>query len=174
MPCAIAYFLRAAQKVVQKQTYAALDTATWDVRNSCWQELVEVGVQLAHVKFDVSRCCSGVGIGQELVHCVQDVNTSLTTLIPSIASSQPRSESACGKGAFLLSIGSGGPGRLGCADVLGSKVLWSPLLDSRCGAIHAMDMLQLELLALPGARLSTGSKLPHKGGFTLVSKGGPM
>ena len=61
---------------------------------------------------------------------------------------------------------------LGCADILGQNVNWAPLLNRQCGALRAMDMLQLELLALPGARLAPEKQLPRSSGFVLSGRGG--
>ena len=73
----------------------------------------------------------------------------------------------------MLEIGSGGPGRLGFANATGSEIVWKPLVDKKCGVILSMNALDLDLIALPGARLPGGEKLPKLGGFNLACRGGP-
>ena len=51
-------------------------------------------------------------------------------------------------GVFELTIGSGGPGRLGCADATGSKILWKPLVDKSCCVIRSMEMFGLDCMFL--------------------------
>jgi len=73
----------------------------------------------------------------------------------------------------LLNFGVGGPGRMGLSDLPGHKEMWAPLLDGSCGALLAMDLLKLDFLAMPSARLRSRAKLPTRTGLELFSKGGP-
>ena len=59
-----------------------------------------------------------------------------------------------------LQIGLGSPGYTGCMNIEGSTVLWKKLADQRTGVLHSMDALNLHIIGLPGARLSSDFVLP--------------
>ena len=72
-----------------------------------------------------------------------------------------------------LRIGWGSPGRTGCVDIKGKRVLWQVFTDPATGIVHAMKSFRLDFLGLPGARLPEGFSIPQHWGFRIAARGGP-
>lgn len=174
----IAVFISGASKFLRKQSYAALDEHVLALRSAAWSELSELGSKLVD---PLSVLCRAYGsenrslfllLGR-LVQILKATVTEVDTFQSVLGGVQVQTRSIAAHSPCLLSVGSGGPGRLGCANATGSQIVWNPILDINCGVVAAMDALSLDLVALPGARLPSHAKLPKLGSHCLCCRGGP-
>ena len=174
---AIAAFLGQSVRQLRGNTYADIDAHTAEVRWAIWNDLIETGTRLSNLFQYVFRHNWSAGMGLLSVlrrlKCMLDQSGEQ---LPGLLESLRTAQRPCGQseaGRCLLSVGSGGPGRLGFADATGSTTVWAPLLDGKCGVITAIEALDLDLIALPGARLPAKVSLPRNAGYCLCSRGGP-
>ena len=72
-----------------------------------------------------------------------------------------------------LHIACGSPTYTGCLAVDGSRVRWGVFTNGTHGILRAMDKLGLQILLMPGARLSSGTVIPGTHDFYLIARGGP-
>ena len=68
----------------------------------------------------------------------------------------------------LLRVGLGSPSCTGCMAARGDSVKWSTFTDCKTGILQAFRGLDLDMLALPGARLPQDFKPPEKWGLQCV------
>ena len=69
-----------------------------------------------------------------------------------------------------LKLGFGTLGINGCASATGDKVLWPPLTDPNTGVAAAFKYLDLDLVALPAARLRQSTCAPREIGIFIEAR----
>ena len=71
-----------------------------------------------------------------------------------------------------LTVGLANPSNSGFSDRSGLHVRWSTLFCEKTGVLATVKALDLDVLALPGARVPTGLQEFVGNGYRLVSRGG--
>ena len=158
----LAVFLRRCAHYLQSQYYSPVVGRAWNIRDNLWTNLQTTGAAYVNQASSLTTLAWDVAVVEVLKmlqSAIIDALPALKCFVDALRVAQPRSHVSHKSELQSISIGAGGPGRLGCADISGRKICWSPIVNRDCGALHTMDKLQLELIALPGVRLAANCKI---------------
>ena len=150
-------FVRNATFQLKRQSYATINLMTRRIRCQIWENLLDMRrtlEQQAQLFLRLNMPSETNVTIQSLRNTLNACEEPLDNFLHTLAEVQLPDSIASG----VYWGGRTWNARL--RDKFSQNVNWAPLLNRQCGALRAMDMLQLELLALPGARLAPEKQVP--------------
>lgn len=133
-----------------------------EFRRNFWTTLSSEGANLASQAISASRNCTGhlANLTNALKLTLTSVQAALQDFTARLdkAHAEPSRSAPC----YNLKLGFWTLGINGCASATGDKVLWPPLTDPDTGVAAAFKYLDLDLVALPAARLRQSTCAPRE------------